>query len=426
MNKRRLSLITVIMVCLIVFDTMLIIITPAVEESIRTLKAKDSYQIDREKVSTAPKLYFTGDMSNMTSKKDIRNIKFSYDDEVNDVFNAYAQIKLQGSSSLAYDKKNYTITFFKDEKCKEKLNIDVGFGAQSKYCLKANWIDFTHARNIVSARLGAILQSKSGRFEESPNNGLIDGFPVEIYLNDEFLGLYTWNIPKDAWMWALNEKDPLNVVVGIDGYSQQTYFREPISDWDESLFEMEVGEYSDELKDNLNRLITFISTSTDEEFVEHFDEYLDKESVINYELIMCVINGVDITTKNMMLVTYDQKVWYPSLYDLDTTYGVDWQGKEIIDYSFVPQNDANLLWYRFTRLFWNDLCARYKELRKDVFTKESIMNIFEDFRSTIPDELMEKEREKWPDAPGYGYDQIEEYLDYKLPYLDEYFSRENL
>lgn len=162
---------------------MLVIITPAVEESIRTLKAKDAYIIDREIVTEAPKLYFTGDMSNMTDKSDVRDIKVKYEDGANKKFTTYAQIKIQGASSAAYPKKNYTITFFKDSKHNEKQKIDVGFGEHSKYCLKANWIDsLTHARNIVSARLAAILQDASGRFKKAPNNGLIDGFPIEIYL----------------------------------------------------------------------------------------------------------------------------------------------------------------------------------------------------------------------------------------------------
>ncbi len=50
------------------------------------------------------------------------------------------------------------------------------------------------------------------------------------------------------------------------------------------------------------------------------------------------------------------------------------------------------------------------------------MGLFESFKSTIPETLYEKDRERWPDAPGLDYAQIEEYLDYKLPYLDEYYG----
>lgn len=421
MKKKRISLISMLIVFLVILNVTLIMITPVVEESNRTLEDNDGYIIDREKVSTAPKLYFTGDMSEMTSKKDIRDISVTYSDE-NNKFDAYAKIKVQGTSFLGYAKKNYTITFYSDEEYEEKLKVDVGFGKQSKYCLKANWIDNTHARNIVSARLAAILQERSNRFLDAPNNGLIDGFPVEVYLNKEFLGLYTWNIPKDAWMWALDEDDPKQVVIGLDSHGPQCRFAELIDDWDKSDLEIEYGEYSDELKDNYNRLISFVKDSSDEDFVAHFEEYIDKESAINYALMLNVLNAIDNTDKNMMMVSYDQKIWYPSLYDLDTTFGTDSQGLNVIDYDFMAQDGSCRLWDRFTELFKEDIANRYKELRADILTKEYIMNMFEDFKSTIPESLAEKEIKKWPYAPGYDYSQIEEYLDFKLPYLDVYYG----
>ena len=376
-------------------------------------KSKQKYDI--------PKVYFIGDMEGMKSKSDDRNIKVEYDDGLKKV-KCYASIKVQGSSSLMYDKKNYTIKLFKDESHKNKLYYDFGFGSQTKYCLKANWIDKTHARNIVSAKLGAELQKDSKRFVSSPNNGLIDGFPVEIYLNDEFLGLYTWNIPKDAWLWDLDEDDEKTTVVTFNSHNEQSQFKDIITNVEDALFDVEVGNYSEDLKDNVNRLILFIRDSTDDEFRQNFDKYLDKESSLNYVLMLYILNGVDNVDKNMMLVTYDQKLWYPSLYDLDTTFGTEWDGKNVIDYSFIPENGDSLLWNRFIDIFKDELTERYAYYRKANFSKEHIMSLFKEFKDKIPEHTWQAEREKWPDAPGYDYEQIEEYLDYKLPYLDELFG----
>ena len=137
-----------------------------------------------------PKLYLDGDFSWMTDKSVDSDIVFRYVDG-NREESGYALIKLQGTSSLSYDKKNYTLKFYKDKEHDEKLNLDVGWGPQNKYCMKANWIDRTHARNVVTARLAAKMQAKYDLMTQAPNNGLIDGFPVEIYSNGEFLGLYT-------------------------------------------------------------------------------------------------------------------------------------------------------------------------------------------------------------------------------------------
>ena len=70
------------------------------------------------------------------------------------------------------------------------------------------------------------VQEKYSLFESSPNNGAIDGFPVEIYINDEFLGVYTWNIPKDAWMFDMDENNPNHLVVVAEEWSDNTLFKE--------------------------------------------------------------------------------------------------------------------------------------------------------------------------------------------------------
>ena len=219
---------------------------------------------------------------------------------------------------------------------KKKLMLDLDGGEQSKYCLKANWIDKTHARNIVSARIAANVQKKYGNaFENTPHNGTIDGFPVEIYINGEFLGLYTWNIPKDAWMWNMDEENPDHIVLGGGEWTSSTYLGEEITTFEESGWDVEVGPEEQETIDKFNRLINFISNSSDEEFIKDFELYLDKDSCINYLILLYVMNGADNSAKNMMMVTYDGKIWIPSLYDLDTTWGTNYDGKSCRSYEEI-------------------------------------------------------------------------------------------
>ena len=62
--------------------------------------------IIKSNASEIPKVYLEGDITNMTSKKDERKVFLKYkSDEVN--FEKNAKIKVQGSSSLVYEKKNY-------------------------------------------------------------------------------------------------------------------------------------------------------------------------------------------------------------------------------------------------------------------------------------------------------------------------------
>ena len=79
------------------------------------------WNINKDKVKI-PKVYFEGDISNMTSKEDKRSIKIKYRSE-DKKFDTYAEIKIQGTSSIYYDKKNYTITLYEDEAHESKNKI---------------------------------------------------------------------------------------------------------------------------------------------------------------------------------------------------------------------------------------------------------------------------------------------------------------
>lgn len=146
-----------------------------------------------------PVLWFYGDATGENKDNEVE-LEWKYNNK-----SGRCTRKWQGSSSIAFEKKNYTIKF--------KEAFDVGFGVQKKYCLKANYIDHSHARNLVSAKLwGEIVKSRDSVPAELvglPNGGAVDGFPVIIMMNDEFHGLYTWNIPKDKWMFGLEKNKNL-------------------------------------------------------------------------------------------------------------------------------------------------------------------------------------------------------------------------
>lgn len=374
-----------------------------------------------------PKLYFEGDTSQMLEKSDVRNISFEYLDGDTEV-SGYAEIKIQGTSSIYYDKKNYTVKFYQDPEHEDKLKIDVGWGEQNKYCLKANWIDRTHARNIVTAKIVSQVQEKYGVMTEAPCNGAIDGFPVEIYSNGDFLGLYTFNIPKDEWQFGMDSDNPNNIVICGEGWDDANLFNE---EPDFETWAVEVGEESEETLEKMKVLFDFVMNSTDEEFRSNFEEHLDLDAALNYYVLCDFACLRDNLGKNMLLATYDGQVWYMSLYDLDTSWGSDYNGKELFDYAdnLVDMSYSNLLG-RIEECFPEELAERYFELREEILTKEHVMDEFNAFRDKIPTVTFMKETIKWgvgvlrtpSDIPGFDYDQIESYLDTVIDDLDNKYT----
>ena len=379
--------------------------------------------------SYCPKLYFTGDMSKITdpkqtSKKIECDIDFEYRSR-GQIVNGAAKIKIQGTSSTQYAKKNYTINFYEDSTYGSKKKINVGWGAQSKYCLKANWIDKTHSRNVVTAKLGAQMQAKYGLFNVAPHNGTVDGFPVEIYINGEFHGLYTMNIPKDEWMFGMDKNNPNHIVICGENWNDPVLFKSiptDLKDWT-----VEAGPEDDATLQKVQRLVKFVKDSSDAEFKANFDQYLNFDSTINYYIMMNCAWLSDNAGKNMLLATYDGKVWYPTLYDLDTSWGTHWKGTSLYNYSSGVINGSNsLLWQRIEKLYKKEIAARYFELRQSVLSKENIMAEFNNFKTSIPKEVLDRETAKWNTAehpiPGYDVSQIEEYINIVFPRLDNRFS----
>ena len=379
--------------------------------------------------SYCPKLYFTGDMSKITdpkqtSKKIECDIDFEYRSR-GQIVNGAAKIKIQGTSSTQYAKKNYTINFYEDSTYGSKKKINVGWGAQSKYCLKANWIDKTHSRNVVTAKLGAQMQAKYGLFTNAPHNGTVDGFPVEIYINGEFHGLYTMNIPKDEWMFGMDKNNPNHIVICGENWNDPVLFKSiptNLNDWT-----VEAGPEDDATLQKVQRLVKFVKDSSDAEFKANFDQYLNFDSTIIYYIMMNCAWLSDNAGKNMLLATYDGKVWYPTLYDLDTSWGTHWKGTSLYNYSSGVVNGSNsLLWQRIEKLYKKEIAARYFELRQSVLSKENIMAEFNNFKASIPQEVLDRETAKWNTAehpiPGYDISQIEEYINIVFPRLDNRFS----
>jgi len=375
-----------------------------------------------------PKLYFMGDISEMQKKTDVRKISFKYVDD-NRIEEGFAEIKIQGTSSIYYDKKNYTVKFFEDADLENKLKIDLGWGPQSKYCMKANWIDSTHARNVVTAKLATKMQEKYDLLTQAPRNGLIDGFPVEIFDNGEFLGLYTFNIPKDAWQFGMDEDNPDHIVICGEGWEPSNLFLDlpNFETW-----AVEVGEESQETLDKMNRLFDFVINSSDEEFKTNFENYLNLDAALNYYIMVDLAYMRDNRGKNMLLATYDGMQWYLSLYDLDTSWGTYWDGLSVYEYDTLPMDMSySNLFARMEKVFSKELAQRYFELREDILSNASIMAEFETFKNQIPDLTFEKEMNRWIGAvddergrlPGEDYSQIEAYLNVVSERLDQKYSK---
>ena len=392
-------------------------------------------------VESMPIIYLDGEYQNATNAKNEVDMTVTYINPNGDQFQSYATIKVQGSSSKAYDKKNYTIKFFKDSEHDEKFKYDFGWGKQSKYVMKANWVDFSQARNVVSCRLwGDLVKSRpASEIQErlaalATNGGAIDGFPIAVFMNGEFHGLYTMNVPKDEWMFGMGEKDEngnkstTEALIAADDWNHTDFYSFIEGFKEDSAGDLmainggwELRYYGGDdyawVAESFDALIKFCQDNDADAFRAGISEHLDVDAAIDYVIYMYANCMHDNASKNMLWATYDGKVWIPSAYDQDGTFGQVWDGvrfsapnsslpsvkNDRIDVGInygpsVVNTPRFILWDRIWNCFTEEVLERYWELRATVLSEENMIAELSAFKACIPDSMFEADFERWRDS----------------------------
>lgn len=391
-------------------------------------------------ISGIPCLHIIG---TLPTSKDDGNVKVKYIfSNGAERFNGFATLKVQGNSTAAYPKKNFTIKLFSDAACKKKVNVSFNdWGEQNKFVLKADWIDISHARNIVSARLWSdVVASRASYgdlpelYRTSPNNNVIDGFIIKVYANGVYQGRYSWNIPKDPWAFNMDDSLDEHCLLCAEDYNSSCF---------RAAATINGNDWTDEIHDTVpadiitrwNEVISFVRTSTDTEFVEGIDSYINLDSLLDYYIFAYVDCGLDALGKNQIYLTYDGQLWYASMYDMDSTWGLYWNGSRFVsaeyrmqeDYEVGVHNTSNLLFDRLESLFASEIKARYAELRAGVLSASYIKEKFKEWCDISSAELVALDYAQEtgggafvniPQKTTNNYTQISSFADARLTYVD--------
>lgn len=348
-----------------------------------------------------PVLYLTGNTAGMSKDNEV-TLAYECEDKDGNAMSGSCAVKWQGSSSIAYDKKNYTVKF------DNAFEVVDGWSAQKKYCFKANYIDHSHARNVVSCKLwGQIVKSRDGvdsRLTALPNAGAVDGFPCVIMLNGEFHGLYTWNIPKDGWMYGMSDSTVQQAIVCADKYTDATDF-EALAVLDGSDYKLEYCSTTDEswVKTSLNRMLQAVIDSNGSDIDTTLAKYIDIDSAIDYMIDTVLVEAADCIGKNTLLVTYDGVIWFFGAYDRDSTFGLHWHGK---DFSGLASTPTFELWKsnKLMNLLWTykreAIRTRYAELRAGAMSEANVAKTLWNFCCLIPKVVLFEDVRKWPTIPS--------------------------
>ena len=367
--------------------------------------------------TTLPKMYLYGDITNMTNTQTV-DMRIEYispnEEKFGSSFNTGIQnnpVCIQGTSSLAYVRKNYTI-YLRDEYGSPMFYNPYGDGSveEEVFCLKADYIESSHANNTGLAKLinDCVYDTKLPTQLDNPNcRTTINGFPIEVYMNGEYLGIYNFNHDRystksfgydykkfpNMLVYEINSNS--NVSAGaFYQYGENAESSANISERDYYArdFKLIYGNRTSS-NDNyaeIKELVQWVSVAEYDLFKETINEHFNKEYLFRYLLTVLMVGGVDSLGKNLKINTFDGKVWYPTFYDLDTSLGIDNTGYlnipadvEIEEGSFNTSNSN--LWTKVMEYFATDLKEEWAKMRQKNFTLENIMKyVYDEQISVIP------------------------------------------
>ena len=238
--------------------------------------------------------------------------------------------------------------------------------------LDAMHFDPSKSRNLVGMKIwGEFVRAEHLIEEEAllTQRGVL----VEVFFNNNYLGIYSFNEQIDRKQLGLKKSG--GILYKSEDWTEETTLQGISIEPDNSL---SWGGYELKYPEDLNVLhweplyefIHFVAYSNDTLFNDSINSFIDIENVIDYFIFINLVQGNDNTGKNMYICRYDEN--HPLFFipwDLDRTFG--WYDKTIL---------ANRLFMRLYDLysisFKLKVKDRWSELNQNNL-QQNIMNYFE-------------------------------------------------
>ena len=335
----------------------------------------------------------------------------------------YADTHWQGDSSLQWLKKAYRIKVFKDANKDKKLNFKAceEWAADNKFNLKAYYTDPLLARDPVNAKIGGDIWATQKNLPEgmvtANNFGFIDGFPIKLFINGRFQGIYSFNLAKGDYGDA-------QAAISGEKYNDITQFNTIPEDGvklDGTDFSMILpDDPTSEIKQSATKLARFIATADQATFTSQLSNYLDVDSAIDYLIFNNIVANGDAWGKNETFVTYDGTKWYLHPYDLDVSYGTNYDGSMTDDNSTGVYGIENNLFNKLNQYMPDKIKARYTELRSWL-TPAYVIRRYHDWVEAVGLGNYKLEHDKWnnPNWKDNDFNRLKRHIYRRFKYLDQ-------
>ncbi len=355
-----------------------------------------------------------------------------------------ADIRYRGSSALKYTKKAFALKLL-DENEEQLDTAFFGLRQDNSWILDAMAIDKARMRNMVSFDIWNDFAEPPYHkyYEEDAING-IRGVFVELYINDEYAGLYCLEEKIDRKQLKLKKfkgEQAKGLLYKADMWA--SFYQKSVSfynydnmsrSWDAWVCDYPEVE-DDEPIDwaPLVNLIHFFSYEKRATVLSEIDDRLDVPVWRDLFLFMELIKGEDNTSKNLFVYIYNMlqaEKFTCCPWDMDATWGRTWDGEEMSAITeVVNRNYINSFFIYLYDGEAADYATRYNQLRETYFRPEELKKRFDHYFDLFRESgAAAREEKKWNGVDGIEVDfdreqqYIHDWIDQRIEYLDKKYS----
>lgn len=281
-----------------------------------------------------------------------------------------AGLRIQGTSSITYPRKNWRIYFQRSEKYGTVLEVNGVVVPDCKYsfkpgarpvdifCLKADFVDSSSTHNTGAVRIvnevfkrcGWLTPPQAAYKGDYDVRIGVDGFPINLFYDNDgsgvakFLGKYNFNNEKadSAQVYGFEGIEGFNDEATLNGQRNKCICLEFLNNSEAlCLFgTAEMSRFDDALEFRFKpdkkwatadeedraavlRLWNWIQSCKGKplKFLNEYKDYFLNDAPFVWYVLTDYYMAVDNRAKNMMLVTWDGIHWMFIPYDMDTLFG---------------------------------------------------------------------------------------------------------
>ena len=260
-------------------------------------------------------------------------------DSLSESVKCLCQIRYRGGTSIAYEKKSFSIKLI--DEAGEKLDVNMfGIREENSWILDAMAIDRTRMRNRICFDVWNEMSQTPYKTDYGNRNGTI-GVYVEVFINGDYHGLYCMSDKIDRKLLGLKKtkkEESDTIIRGLlyKGITNRTNLESYVkNDVNSSTWNNWELQYPSDLPsiDTWKPLMDLIDLNSksvsDQAFRQQYQDYFYWENLVDYIVFISALNVDDCLYKNAHLSVVNINKGHRFLitpWDLDMSLGGSWDG----------------------------------------------------------------------------------------------------